>query len=405
MLQARTKTLDFARANAPWLAAGFLLAFGSSFGQTFFLSLFGAAYRDEFGLSDGEWGSIYMVATLFSGAAIVFLGPLVDRFRARDIALATGLVFALLALLMAAAPGWLALTIAMMGLRFCGQGMFTHLSQTSMARWFAANRGRALAIAAFGNPLGEAALPFLAVSLAVVAGWRGVWVAAAALLLLAILPALWRLLREERTPASTQESDHRPGLDARHWTRAEMIRHWSMLVVVPALIAPGFILTAAFFQISALAEARSWSLALATATYPVYSLASVGSALLTGVLVDRLSARALLPVYLLPMALGVSLLSFEGDWTIFGLMGFMGLTAGAASSIHSALLAELYGTRHLGAIRSLAHAVMVGATALGPGVTGALLDLDVRLADQFLAMAAYSVVVSAMLLFMRPRLF
>lgn len=401
---ADATTLAFARANAPWLGAGFMLAFGSSFGQTFFLSLFGDAFIDDFGLSAGEWGGIYMVATLFSGAALIFVGPLADRFRARDLALVTGCVAAVLAIMLASAEGWLMLALAVMGLRFCGQGMFSHLSQTCMARWYAANRGRALAIAGFGYPLGEALLPFLAVSLAVWAGWRGVWLGAAALLLIVVLPALWRLLRDERAPGSTPENAHRPGLGGRHWTRREMIRHWTLWALAPAIIAPSFILTAAFFQIAPLAASLGVSKAFATATYGVYSVASVAAAVATGLLIDRFSARALLPFYLLPMACGVALLSLDGGWVIFGFMAGMGLTAGAAASIHAAVVAELYGTRWLGGIRSLAHALMVGSTALGPGVTGVLLDLGAPLADQFLGMALYAVAVSVMLLAIRPRL-
>lgn len=401
---AAPRTLAFARDNAPWLGAGFLLAFGSSFGQTFFLSLFGAEYRSEFGLSDGQWGAIYMVATLFSGAALIFLGPLADRYKARDIALFAGLVFAALCLLIAAAPGWELLALAVMGLRFCGQGMFSHLSQTCMARWFSANRGRALALAAFGYPVGEALLPFLAVALAFSIGWRGVWLVAAGLLALVILPALWRLLKSERRPSAQTDAEQHPGRAGRHWSRSEMLRHWTFFALAPAIAAPSFILTAVFFQIAALAEARDWSLALATATYPIYSVASIAAALGAGLLIDRFSARALLPYYLLPMAAGVCLFSFSGPWVLIGVMAMIGLTAGAAAAVSSAVMAELYGTRYIGAIKSLGHALMVGSTALGPGVTGALIDAGVPLSTQFLGMALYALLVSAALFALRNRM-
>src|SRR6056297_2918334 len=51
--------LDFVRTNAPWLAAGFLLTFASSFGQTFFISVFAGEIRATYGLSHGDWGAIY----------------------------------------------------------------------------------------------------------------------------------------------------------------------------------------------------------------------------------------------------------------------------------------------------------------------------------------------------------
>ena len=61
--------LPFVRHNARWLAAGFLLSMFSSFGQTFFIGLSGAEFQARFDLSGGEFGLIYMVATLASAAA------------------------------------------------------------------------------------------------------------------------------------------------------------------------------------------------------------------------------------------------------------------------------------------------------------------------------------------------
>ena len=48
--------INFIRANASWLGAGFLLALLSSFGQTFFISIFSGALRNEFDLTHAEWG-------------------------------------------------------------------------------------------------------------------------------------------------------------------------------------------------------------------------------------------------------------------------------------------------------------------------------------------------------------
>ena len=67
-----------------------------------------------------------------------------------------------------------------------------------------------------------------------------------------------------------------------------------------------------------------------------------------------------------------------------------GGTAGGAITILSALWAELYGTRNLGAIRALGVAGMVFASALAPGFMGWLVDLGIGLEDQIAAMAAYA---------------
>ena len=50
--------LRFLSENIQWLAAGILLTFLSSFGQTFFISIFAGEIRSTFGLSHGQWGLI-----------------------------------------------------------------------------------------------------------------------------------------------------------------------------------------------------------------------------------------------------------------------------------------------------------------------------------------------------------
>jgi len=55
------------------------------------------------------------------------------------------------------------------------------------------------------------------------------------------------------------------------------------------------------------------------------------------------------------------------------------------------LWAELYGTANLGAIRAMLGAVMVLGTAIGPGLTGALMDQGLSFPQQSYGVAAYFV--------------
>jgi hypothetical protein len=58
--------LAFLLDNARWLTVGVLLTFLSSFGQTYFISVFAGEIRAGFGLSHGEWGGIYTLGTTAS---------------------------------------------------------------------------------------------------------------------------------------------------------------------------------------------------------------------------------------------------------------------------------------------------------------------------------------------------
>ena len=65
----------------PELSLGVFLIFISSFGQTFFISLFSGEIRNEFNLSHGMFGIFYSAATLISAIVFFWLGKLTDQFR------------------------------------------------------------------------------------------------------------------------------------------------------------------------------------------------------------------------------------------------------------------------------------------------------------------------------------
>ena len=65
----------------------------------------------------------------------------------------------------------------------------------------------------------------------------------------------------------------------------------------------------------------------------------------------------------------------------------LALTTGANATLPNAFWAEFFGTAHIGAIKSMAAAAMVLGSAVGPGLTGLLIDLGVAIERQFLAIA------------------
>ena len=75
-----TASLAFLRNNAAFLLAGILLSFTSSFGQTFFISIFAGEIMATFSLSDGDWGLIYSAGTTASAIVMVWSGVLTDRY-------------------------------------------------------------------------------------------------------------------------------------------------------------------------------------------------------------------------------------------------------------------------------------------------------------------------------------
>lgn len=389
--------LRFLAENARWLAAGALLTFLSSFGQTFFISIFAGEIRAEFGLSHGEWGGIYTIGTTASAALMIWAGALTDRFRTRAIG-AVVLVLLASACLFMAMNTWAALLpFVIFALRFCGQGMASHVAVVSMSRWFVATRGKALSIAGLGFAVGEAALPVAFVSLMLLVDWRLLWGAAACVGLVSV-PLLVLLLTKERSPQSHAESDHSVGMEQRHWARPEVLQHFLFWFMVPALLGPPAFNTAFFFQQVHFAEVKGWTHLELVALFPVYTSAAVAAMVVAGGLLDRLGTGRLIPWSQLPMVVGFICFALGGSlsWTLVGLL-FVAATTGATQTLPNAFWAEFYGTRNIGAIKAMAAAVMVLGSAIGPGVTGYLIDFGIGIETQYIGVAVYFLFASAMM--------
>ena len=379
--------LQFIRANWLFLLAGFLLTFTSSYGQTYFISLFAGEIKGSFGLSDGQWGGIYTIGTTLSAITMVWAGVLTDRFRVRRLSFWVMVALATACLAMAAVPNWIALILVIYALRLTGQGMMSQLGAVAMVRWFEAARGKALSLSSLGFAAGQAILPVVFVALFASFHWRSLWVLAAGLVLLT-MPVMLMLLRHERTPQSMSQTTQSVGMDGHHWTRGQMIRHGLFWLMIPMIIGPAAWGTALFFQQVHLTEVKGWSLVSFVALMPLYTVTSVISTFVSGWAVDRFGVIRVTPVQMLayadtiPMA-GVGLLIF-------------GIGQGMQATATSVFWAEFYGTRHIGSIKAVAAALMVFGSAIGPGITGLFIDLGVDFPEQMIPIAIYYVIAAIM---------
>jgi MFS family permease len=384
--------LRFLRDNAAFLSAGVLICFTSSFGQTYFISLFADGIKADFGLTDGEWGLAYTVATTTSAMAMVLAGGLTDRLRVRHLAMFAAGGLALSSLAMANAQSVIALIATVLALRFFGQGLMTHISAVAMARWFVATRGKALSVASMGFALGQAILPIVFVALLALGDWRRLWLVAAAMVLLA-MPVILRLLRAERTPQSLAADTPVAGMGGHHWTRGNMLRHWLFWALIPLLLGPPAFGTALFFHQVHLTTVKGWALVDYVALMPLFMLVSVATTFASGAALDRIGTGRLMSIYLLPFALAFLVLG-QSESLAGAALGLMtlGLGTGAQATVPTAFWAEYYGTRHLGSIKAMAVAIMVLGSAIGPGLTGVLIDAGYNLPEQMPVIAVYFVI-------------
>jgi len=390
------------------LSFGFALTFLSSFGQTFLISLFVPSFLETFEIGSTGFGTLYAVATLTSAALLPWAGRWLDRARLTRFSLVVILLMAVSSLLMASANHVVVLGLALLGLRLAGQGLSGQTAITAMARYYGAARGKALSIASLGFPAGEAVLPLLVLATIGLVGWRTTWIAVAAVSLVVFAPVVLYLLSRSGkeldprvlgtdAPRSAGPASSDPGRLQAHaemdsvpfgasWSRREVLRDVRLWLILPAALLPPFWATGLFLYQTNIAGVKGWSVSLMASGFACFALTRVVFSLGIGGMVDHYSARKMFPFSLIP--LGVALLvlvPYDGRWVPFAFMGFLGIAVGLSGNVKAALWAELYGIRHLGAIKSMMAALMVVSTAAAPVAVGPFVDAAESLAGVLLA--------------------
>ena len=115
-------------------------------------------------------------------------------------------------------------------------------------------------------------------------------------------------------------------------------------------------------------------------------------------LLDKLGTARLMPFYQVPMVAAFVFFAYATSpaSALFGFF-FLALSTGANMTLPNAFWAEFYGTAHLGSIKAMAAAVMVLGSALGPGLTGVLIDAGVGIEAQYIGIAAYFIFTTVMM--------
>lgn len=385
------------------LLFGFVMTFGSSLGQTYFIGLFSGEIRSDLGLSHGDFGGLYSAATLSSAVLLLWTGSLIDRIELRNYAYLVTLGLAAGCALMAISNGPLLLFFALLALRHLGQGLMSMAGATSMVRYLDHQKGKANALGGMGYSISEAVLPSLVIASLALLSWRQSWLFWGGLLALT-LPLLTRWLlkgQEERHQNYLQslvpDATNRLSNSRRQWTRAEVIRDPYLYLFLPVLLAQPLLFTGFMFHQVQLVQEKGWNLAAWGGLFLFYALVNALCKLLAGLMVDRYSAIRLVPIICLPMGLGLLILGL-GDhfYTAVVYMGLLAVSVGIYSTLSSPFFSEMYGTLHLGAIKSLTTAAMVFATAIAPVVMGWMIDMGVGMGTMALGGAAYTVLASSL---------
>jgi len=375
-LAADLISLGFFLDHRRVLSLCFLLCMMSVLGQTGFLGMFTPAIRREFGLSHGEYGGLYSLATLVSGLTMPFWGHLLDRMRWSTVAQGLLASLALAALILAAAPLIWALPLGIYAMRAAGQGLLPHAAMIAVNRSFSTDRGKAVAAVSLGGPIGDAIFPAAAVLLLALLDWRWVLFCFALLALLAAFALAFLLARVDgQLRQLTEPPQHHDDKSITGVSPRQAYRDWRFWAISLALGAPPAIAAGTFFHQLHLAELKGWAVPEFARAYALMGIATIAALFAFGALADRFSSLRLLLPTLPWQALGLLLLGFvDGEWVVFPYLLLFGVTNGANWALSGLVIGEVFGLRNLGAIRGAYLGVAVIGTAIGPWLLGELLD-------------------------------
>ncbi|WPP50357.1 MFS transporter [Catalinimonas niigatensis] len=366
--------IRLARSYPNYLGYGMLHYFFSCMGQTFLISTFVPYFVDSLSVTNSSFSLIYGFATISSAFVLPQAGKLIDRFRLRNISLMVGVGLSLACLLTSFASNTIILFFGLLCLRFFGQGMMVLIGSTSIARYFDLTRGKALSLSSMGLPIAESFMPVIIIYLIHGFGWPATWQILGLATFVIFVPTAIMLVKsnnpfqyvpEEKKPSKT---DVHVRQDA---SRKEVLRDWRFYMLLPGLIFLPLFITGMFIHQNLLADANGWTMQWMASCFVGFGIARISTNFIAGSLIDRFSSRNVFIFYLLPIALGLGVLLLgQHPWLAMMYMILAGITASLSGLTSASLWAEIYGVRHLGAIKSMTATLMILASALGPLIIG-----------------------------------
>ena len=131
-----------------------------------------------------------------------------------------------------------------------------------------------------------------------------------------------------------------------------------------------------------ISELKNVPLTLWMTNYFWYALSAIAGAIISGMLVDKYTAHSIAVATQLPMLFATLLLWFgNNSVTLVFFFIFFGIGSGMLQPMINSLLAERYGTKWIGEIKSLAMPLNVIASAASPIVMGLMIDAGSGLSE------------------------
>ncbi len=412
----------FRRVYYGWaiLWASTAAAFGMApmFGPV--LGVFFSSIEEELGWDRATISLAFTIGSMTGSVFQVLTGRLLDRYGARMVVVAAGVIIALamLGLSWMQEPWqfWLAFG-AGRGSALAGIQVGTGVA---LSNWFLRRRGRAIAIRGVGQRAGQAAMPMAIFAIMAIAGWRAAFLSLAGLTAaLIILPSLLYMRRRPEDLGMTIENMSAEELGAARsggrrggglrrelrdvsFTLAEARRTRAFWLLLFFVIVERFALGSVNLHMVVNFEDRGLPAGLAVSTLSIFAATSALTGLPWGFVFERIAIRAgaMLMSGLLVLSMAVLLVADNYPLAVtFALL--FGLAIGAGNIVEQMLWAEYFGREHLGSIRAFGAPFRI-LSPTGPVLTGLLFDWTGSYAVPFTVFGVIFAVMTAAMFFAKP---
>ena len=391
--------------NKKIIIFGFIFTFFSSFGQSFFLGLFNSPIRNELGITHGQFGNIYAMATIISSVLLIWVGKKIDEYQIFYYSFFVVILLFLSSLFFSFINSIFLLAIGIFLMRFSGQGLMSHTSTTTISRFFEKSRGKALSTIWFGLSSAEFILPVFVTYFFVIYSWRTVWQGIAIIIILFLPIVIFNTIRSVKLESREKDQNPKINLKIKSWRRVEVIKDFRFYIVSLNMLAMPWVATGVFVYQSFITESKMWSIYTIPKSFMVYSITSIITLFFSGFLVDKFTSRKLIPLMNIPLLFAMLVLFYnEQEISAFIFLGLIGVSNGLANVLGSSTWAEIYGVKYIGSIKALTTALMVFSTAFGTALFGALIDRGYDIENIALIAGIYIIVSLVLLVSIRSKL-
>ncbi|WP_175781106.1 MFS transporter [Burkholderia anthina] len=388
------------------VAAAFAVTF-VGFGSAYSFSAFVESLQRDFAASRGQISLVFSLAGfLYFGFGIVS-GPLADRFGSRRLAV-VGMLLTAAGLAAAGAAHTLLQVYVAYGLGVgLGVGCAYVPAVGAVQRWFVRRRGFASGLAVAGIGVGTLVMPPLASVLIAHVGWRGAYVALAAIAVVAGAGMSLLIENDPRGRGLSPDGDAaraQAGADPRGAAAAmpagatvrEAITSRPFASLYAACLVCSFGVFVPFVHLVPYALDHGVAPSMAVLLLGAIGVGSTAGRFFLGGLADRFGRRASLLAMFAGMA--VALVAWAGAGTVATLAAFalvFGVFYGGWVAVLPAVVMDYFGGRNVSAIIGILYTSVAFGTLIGPAAAGFIYDAGGGYLVPILASAAANAIAFA----------